>query len=488
MDQLSVTFKLKPGITWSDGSPLTAEDSVFSYSLAADPATPTAKGLLDRTVSYTALDAQTVQWVGAPGFIEQNYPTYFFMPLPKHVLGNEDAAAILKDDQATKKPLGWGPYVIDEWVAGDHIRLHKNPAYFRAGEGLPKFDVLVYRFAGNPADSALAALTAGECDVVDQNPGFIPLIGTIGGLSDRGKLKVYITQGPEWEHLDFNIRPSTYDDGYDPSKGDRPDLFGDVRTRRAFAVCINRQEIIKQNFTGIGDVPNGFLAPSNPLFQKDLAAYPFDPDAGKKLLDEVGWKQPGGDTTAVRVASGVKGVPDGTPLSVNYLTTDAPLRQNVAQLIAQNLTDCGIGVKRTLLSPDQLFAPGPEGPLFGRTFDLAEFYWASGPRSACLLYTSPQIPTDANHWIGANVTGYNNPAFDAACTAAAWARPDQSDYAVRNQAAEKLFAEELPVIPLYYQLKVAISRPDLCGLTLDLTARSLIPNLEELDYGKCGGS
>ena len=83
------------------------------------------------------------------------------------------------------------------------------------------------------------------------------------------------------------------------------------------------------------------------------------------------------------------------------------------------------------------------------------------------------------------MTGYSNPAFDTACAAAYWALPDQPDYAARSQAAERLFAEELPVIPLYYQLKIAISRPDLCGLDLDVTARSLL--VEPGSAGLWGG-
>ena len=151
--------------------------------------------------------------------------------------------------------------------------------------------------------------------------------------------------------------------------------------------------------------------------------------------------------------------------------------------MAANLTDCGVGVTTGLLNAGDLFAPGPQGPLFGRNFDLGMFYWESGARAACQLYTSAQIPTAGNHWIGANISGYSNPGFDSTCEAAYWALPDQPDFAARSQAAERLFAEELPVIPLYFQLKIAISRPDLCALDLDLTARSLLWNLEALDYG-----
>lgn len=478
MDRLSVTFKLLDGIRWSDGAPLTAEDSVFSFDLAAHPDSPTSKGVIDRTASYTALDALTVEWVGVPGFVDQRYPTFFFSPLPKHVLGGLSAAEILQDETARRKPLGWGPYVIDEWIPGERIRLSKNAQYFRAGEGLPRYDFLEFTFNGNPADSALMALVGGQCDIVDQNDGFLPLLEELINTENNGRLKLYLAQGAEWEHLDFGIRPASYDDGYDPASGDRPDLFGDVRTRRAFALCIDRGKLITELFKNRSAVPAGYLPPSHPLFQADLPAYSYDPQAGAQLLDEVGWKDADGDPNTPRVAAGISGVPDGTPLQAQLLTTSAAIRQEVARQVRDGLAACGVGTTTVFMDPGTLFAAGPQGPLFGRSFDLAMFYWESGARTPCQLYTSEQAPSSANQWIGANVTGYTNPAFDAACRAAFWSLPDQADFAAKNQAAERLFAEELPVIPLYYQLKIAISQPDLCGLELDLTARSLLSNLE----------
>jgi peptide/nickel transport system substrate-binding protein len=373
--------------------------------------------------------------------------------------------------------------VLEEWVAGDHIRMRKNPNYFRAAEGLPKFDTLEYRFNGSPADGALMALVGGQCDIVDQQPGFLTMLEELINTQNNGRLQLYLAQGPEWEHLDFGIRPASYDDGYDLTTGDRPDFFGDVRTRQAFAQCVDREGMAAQLFHNRSAVPPGYLPPSHPLYQDDLPAYPYDPQAAGQLLDQVGWKDSDGNPATPRVAVGVAGVPDGTLLQVRLDTTTAELRQEVARQVTAALTQCGVGITTGLLSPGELFAPGPDGPLFGRKFDLAMFYWESGAFPACQLYTSAQAPSAANHWIGANVTGFSSPEFDVTCASAYWAMPGQPDYAARNQAAERLFAEQLPVVPLYYQLKIAISRPDLCGLDLDLTARSLLSNLEAMDYG-----
>lgn len=484
MDRLTVTFRLKSGIQWSDGTPLTAADSVFSFQLAADPATPVSKGVVDRTASYVAVDELTTRWTGVPGFVEKNYATYFWLPLPQLRYQVVGAASLLADEAPNRAPIGWGPYTIQEWVSGDHITLVKNPLYYRAAEGLPKFDKLVYRFLGAPADTAVLATVSGECDVVEDNPAFTAQLRELILTQYADKLKFTYTLGPEWEHLDFGIRPAAYDDGFDLLAGDRPDLLGDVRTRKALAACVDRQKIISDLFYDRSQVPLGTLPPDHPLYQADLPAYAYDPAEGSRLLDEVGWKDADSNPATPRIAVGIVGVPDGTPLQLSYSASQADLRAEVAEIVVSSLAECGVGVERDLLNPGDMYAPGPDGVLFGRKFDLAAFTWQAGSQPGCSLFTSRQIPSAANAWIGTNVTGYSDPTFDAACTAALWGRPDQADYAGRVAAVERLFAENLPVLPLYYQLQITISRPDLCGLDSDSTARSFLWNLEALDYGE----
>ncbi len=129
MDQLTVTFKLKAGLTWSDGEPLTAADSVYSFELNGDKATPGDKNLLQHTASYAASDDTTVVWTGLPGFLDPNYQTNFWTPLPQHAWGSMAAGDLATADAAARTPLGWGPYVIDAWAAGDRISLTRNPNY-----------------------------------------------------------------------------------------------------------------------------------------------------------------------------------------------------------------------------------------------------------------------------------------------------------------------------------------------------------------------
>ncbi|HNB54390.1 MAG TPA: ABC transporter substrate-binding protein, partial [Anaerolineales bacterium] len=107
MDQLSARFTLLEGLNWSDGEPLTAQDSVYSFELAGDPETPVSTFDIERTASYTALDEQTVQWVGVPGFLDATYQTNFWHPLPEHIYSEYSAAELLEDDISARTPLGW---------------------------------------------------------------------------------------------------------------------------------------------------------------------------------------------------------------------------------------------------------------------------------------------------------------------------------------------------------------------------------------------
>jgi len=485
MDHLIVEYKLKTGLTWSDGAPLTANDSVYSFNLAADPATPVSRYQTNRTKDYAALDEQTIRWTGIAGYIPQRYETLFWMPLPQHVWGQTSAADLVTAEISSRAPLGWGAYTIAEWVVGDHIKLVKNPAYFRADEGLPYFDTLVYRFVGEQTDSNLAAMLSGECDVVDQADLLDEEIEVVSDLQKSNKLKAYIAAGPEWEQVSFGIRPSSYDDGYNPASGDRTDLFADVRVRQALAMCMDRQQIVDRWLQGFSSVPATYLPPSHPLYLPDLSPISYDPIQGALLLDEAGWKDFDGDPTTPRTAAGVLNVPDGTVFSISYATTKAQLRIKIAELMAENLAECGVQLNVQYYEPADLYAPGPDGILFGRKFDLAQFGWESGVVPPCQFFESAQIPSLENNWLGVNVGGYSNPQFDAACQLARQTRPDQTElYANRQADVQRLFAAEMPVIPLYTRIKIALARPDMCAMQADATARSQMWNIESLNYGE----
>lgn len=481
MDQLVVRFKLRPGLAWSDGAPLTADDSLYSYEIARALYPRARSELIDRTQSYQALDDQTVEWRGLPGYRDPSYPAVFFTPLPRHAWGNIPAADLSDNEAASRAPLGWGPYVIQEWTAGDHITLGKNPAYFRSAEGLPVFDQLVLRFVPD-RDQALAALLAGECDLLDETTHLETHGAQLLELQESGKAGVFFQPAAAWEHADFGITPYNA-----PENGGPLPLFGLKETRQAIALCVDRQRLASELFFGQSAVPDSYVPASHPLFNPDVRKYVYDPTAAAALLDSTGWVDADGNPATPRTAQGVAGVPDGTALEFAFLTSDEAEKQRAAAILQESLAGCGIKVNLSAQPVDTLFAPGPEGALFGRKFTLAQFGWVASLQPACYLYASQEIPGPypqyPRGWGGANASGYSSPDFDRACQQALLTLPEMPEHRLAHFLAQSIFAEDMPALPLYQRLKLAAARPDFCGVAIDSSTDSALWNLESLDYG-----
>jgi len=239
MTQMVVTFTLRADVTWADGQPLTADDSRYSFELAGEFDNPTLRLLWDRTQSYDVVDERTVVWTGVPGYRDTFYFANFYQPLPRHVWGTSDADQLTSAEVAHRKPLGWGPFVVEEWVEGERITLVRNPRYFRASEGLPYLDRVIFRFVSD-IQQALDWLVAGECDLVTQDVIEGGDIAPLLDATDAGTVQLISSPSVEWEHLDFGIDPAQW--------VSRPDFFEDVRVRQAVALCIDRERIVRDAF------------------------------------------------------------------------------------------------------------------------------------------------------------------------------------------------------------------------------------------------
>ena len=472
MNQLVVDFQMKPTI-WADGEPVTADDSVYSFELAADPDTPGTKFLVARTATYEAAGALSTRWTGLPGFMDPTYFTNFRRPLPRHAWGDLTATELLAAEMSNRMPLGNGPFQVAEWIAGDHIRLERNPHYYRADEGLPKVDTVIFRFIPE-TNQLVAQLLLGQCDIVTyegidvgQAPFFLE-------AEANAMLTAHFQIGTVWEHLDFSINPESR---YGST---RPDWFEDVRVRQAVAMCLDREGMVAEILFGRSQVMDTYLPDIHPLFAgNSLPIWPYDVGAANALLDEVGY--PDTDEDGVRESAVFE-----QPFVVTLHTTVSnEMRQQVAQWVQRDLAMCGIEVQIVYLTPEELFADGSDGPLFGRRFDLALFGWPVGVTPPCQFYMSSQIPTAENGWSGENEVGWISEEFDAACLAARQTVTGMADYVNLHQAAQNIFSQQLPVVPLFPRLKVAITRPSVCNFFLDPTQPSELVNLYEIGIDNC---
>jgi len=168
MDQIIVTYHLQNNIRWSDGHRLTAADSIYSFYIAADVNTPGMKTHINHTHTYQAVDDFTIQWMGQPGFLTQKFENYLWHPLPEHAWNKFTPLELLVAEESTRRPIGWGAYVIQEWQPGQYIQLAKNPYYATQHEGLPKFDTLIYKFFNSEGDANIEAVLSENCDFTNQ--------------------------------------------------------------------------------------------------------------------------------------------------------------------------------------------------------------------------------------------------------------------------------------------------------------------------------
>ncbi|MBF8282250.1 MAG: putative ABC transporter substrate binding protein, partial [Anaerolineales bacterium] len=203
--QMVVTFHVKPGVRWSDGEPLTADDSVFSFEIGLSPDSYNPRrDLAERTASYQVLNETAVEWTGLPGYLDPLYFTNFWTPLPRHMFSGLTPAEIADSPEANRNPLGWGPFVLREWMSGDHLAFERNPDYFRAAEGLPRLDRVTYRIVPDPAQ-ILADLRNGQCDVAPQSPVYEAVASNFIDAEAAGGLQTQLVSGTALEHLDFGI-------------------------------------------------------------------------------------------------------------------------------------------------------------------------------------------------------------------------------------------------------------------------------------------
>lgn len=424
--QLVVEFKLRPGVRWSDGTALTAHDSVFSFDVARSPDSFDARRrVAERTLSYRALDDVTVEWVGRPGYLDPNYAANFWTPLPRHRYAGLTPSQIADSDEARFSPLGWGPFVLKDWVRGDHLRFERNPFYFRAGEGLPRAEAVTYRLVTDPAQ-IVADLRAGQCALTPHSAKLESEQDALARLQFG-----QVVSSTVLTYLYFGLAPAP---DYAPGVG--ADFLAEVRARRAVAHCLT------------------WLSPA-----------PSMPAQGRALLAELGWADSDGD-----------GILDkgGVPLRL----TLAGLEAAVPAALAQLQPDCGIAIDPRPLTRGELLGDWPEGVVFGRRFDLALLTWEVGDSRMCELWLTAQIPDDANPG-GANAAGYRQADYDTACRQALTTL--EAEAAAGHLAeAQRRLAEDLPVLPLFFQIRVAAALPGVQGFTLDSTSESELWAIEAI--------
>lgn len=410
-DGLTVTYHLRSGVTWHDGTPFTAEDVKFTWqTIMSSRVHVLSRDGYDRIKAVDTPDPYTV----VVRFKEYYAPflMLFSTILPKHSLAGSDD---INKDAFNRAPVGTGPFKLKEWRMAESVILEANPSYFR---GRPKLDQIVYKVIPD-ANILLSQLKVGEVDIASSIPlNLLEQVKSIQGIN------TLIAPTMIWEHLDFNL--------------DNP-IFKEVQVRRAIALGIDRQTIINTNLKGAASVALGDQSPLSWAYNPALSDPGRDVNAAKDLLVQAGWQQgPGGVF-----------VKDGQKLSFTLVYPSGnPFRDNVAQTIAQELKEIGIAVEVRPLEAQNFFGD----VLKNRRFEMAMYAWVSGldPDNAS-FWNSKYIPGSGRE--GQNYPGWRNPEVDTLTLQGA----GTVNLEARKQCyfrIQELINEEYPVIPLYFRADI----------------------------------
>jgi len=349
-DGLTITWKLKEGLKWSDGEPLTSADVKFTWEAVVNPANaPLSRVGYDKIASVETPDETTV--VIKFSELYPPWQTLFTQGpnnsgaiLPKHIL--EGKTALESDPYIHQPNVASGPFVITEWVAGDHMTLSRNDNFYGSR---PNLDSVTIKFVPTP-ETALAALQTGD---IDWYPDFSESdIETVGALEPAIHLKV--VPGADFEHYFFNLGTIAGVDGKGVADQDGFCPFKDVRVRKAITLGINRQAFVDSLLAGKTTVP-ATQWPNSSWSNSSLTPDAFDAAAAEALLEEAGYTK-GDDGIRHGDCNG-----EDTKLSFTFDTTDKQIRVDIALAVQSDLAKIGVEFKPNHSPAGTFFAGYTDG-------------------------------------------------------------------------------------------------------------------------------
>ena len=409
-DGKSVVWKLKRGVTWHDGKPFTADDCVFTWEYARDPATAAVTNGVYKDVVVTKIDSHTIR-------VTFPKPTPFWatafcategMILPRHLFG-PFAGAKSREAPANLAPVGTGPYTFVEFKPGDIVRGKLNPNYHMPNR--PHFDTIEVKGGGDAVSSARAVLQTGEYDfawnlqVEDE---------VLKRMEASGKGRTHLLPSGDIEFVQLNpTDPVAEVDGERSSTKTTHFAFADAKVREAMALLCDRQAIQDFIYGRNGTATANFL--NNPArFRSPNNRFEFSLDKANQLLDAAGWKRGG--------SGGVR-EKNGKPMRLVFQTSTNATRQKAQAIIKQACGKAGIELELKSVTSSVFFSSDVGNPdTYGKFYADMQMYTTTmnqpDPERFMDQYLSKEVSNKANKWQGRNISRYRNPEYDNTYAAA----------------------------------------------------------------------
>jgi len=449
-DGTTWTFKIRPGMKWSDGQPATSEDARWTFQTVLDSAASERAQLGQGYLEPYLLDAAGMTEVSAPDpetlVVKTSTPNTLvlqaYVPiLPKHIwskytlaqIGDPEAAGFFKNEPPV---VGTGPYQAVEWVPGDHIRFTRNPNYWGTQKGAED-EIILQHFASG--DTMVQALKTGEIDYVrgvlaDQFNALKnePNVATVAGVANG------------YSELSFNTG------GNKKGYGGSTSALIDPAFRDALGYAVDQQKLVDSTLGGYGTPGTTMIPPYQSRWHVDPdKPRKFDIEEAKRRLDAAGYKLD---------ASGKRLDKDNKVINLRLTWPDSEAEHATdAQFIAEWFGQLGITVTPAVTEEGKLIddvTGPPNGP---GNYDIYMWGWTGDPDPNSLLgfFTTDQIGSSSDSY-------YSNPHYDELYTQ----QKSESDPAKRKAILaemQNLVYDEAPYIILYYDAELHAYRTDKFG-------------------------
>lgn len=337
------TLKIKDGVNWHDGKPVTAEDWAYAHYVIGHPdyvgirygsefenivgMTEYHAGETDTISGIEVIDEKTLQITyqeGGPSLITGGIWPY---ALPKHVFGEMEVAEMLESDAVRKNPIGFGPYVVESIVPGESVVLTRNEDYWRGTPALEQVTVKVVS-----PKTVVQSLESGEVDMVDSFP-----VDQFVDNADMSNVEFLGAVDNAYTYMGFKLGKWNADTGQvevDPNA-----KMADVNLRRAMWYAVDNNAIGDKFYNGLRWNATTLIIPFFPEYHNaDIETPTYDPEKAKEILDEAGYVDVDGD--------GLRENKDGEELTINFASmSGGDTAEPLAQYYMQSWKAVGLNVE-----------------------------------------------------------------------------------------------------------------------------------------------
>jgi peptide/nickel transport system substrate-binding protein len=461
-DSTTITWKLKQGLLWSDGTPVTAADAVFTWQYCTHPEGGCAQlSKYEGVTNVEAVDDLTIRITfGAP------------RPNPYGPLvGGQSPiiqAAQFKDCLGAKAPectaanfgpIGTGPFRVVEFRTNDVIQLEANPNYRDPAK--PRFATMTFKGGGDAEGAGRAVLETGEFDYA-WNLQLAPSV--IAGMEAAGKGKTVVGFGTLVERIEMNLTnpsPDLAEGERSTTKHPHPFLT-DLRVRKALSMAIDRSLLVEVGYGQAGR-PTCNLVPAPEAWASANAdCMAQDIEGAKALLEEAGW------------TVGADGIreKDGMKLRLLYQTSTNAVRQDFQALIKQWWSEIGVETELKNVAASVYFGGDPNSPdTFEKFYADVEMYAnnfdGTDPTSYLSAYTCDKIPRPETGWQGENINRFCDPAYEALAAELGRTAEPEKRHELAKRLNDMLTKDSYVIVPLVDRGRVSAHSTTLGGVVLN---------------------